>query len=857
MGCVYAVASSVTESLFCFDKFVVDQNDERLIGPDGPVHLGNKAFRVLGALIAQEGRLLTKDALFDDVWDGTTVGEAALTSVIKELRRALGDDPKQPRFIESVYGRGYRFIGIPTALPYSSGNAHNEPVRSQPAVFVAPTGILPSSGTLIGRTDEIATLDALLTAERVVSIVGAGGVGKTTTAIEIGRGRRTVYDDGVWFVELASVATADRVAEAVAKAMQIALPSGSNALSTLIERLRSRSCLLILDNCEHVLGAVADLVEAIEAQATGITFLTTSQEQLGIGAERVFRLSPFTDDLAAMLFITRAKAADMAFEPSDAEQDIIKQICQQLGGMPLAIEMAAARAPTLGCANILERLDDRFRVLGEGRRTAQPRHRTLSAALDWSFGLLNPRDATIFRRISVFVGSFSLDAAVATCVDAEVSAADVVDAIASLVAKSLLTIKSISGSTRYMLLETTRAYATIKLTEAGERNAIERQRAEWCTQFCGPIWSDFNARTSDADLLKRYAVDFDNIYAAIDWALSAEGNAELGLAIIAASSTLWDDRTLRRNLDIALPRVSATTPPLVHAKLLVSRSHVTMRFDPERSLTIVDDAIEAIRASSNDPVVHCDALLSKGAALWLTGRYAEARQVADEVIATTEGLPDSRLKAFALSLDGSLAAIEGDHERSAKRFDQAIGSLRLFGANGLANFWRSLSLRLLPGTDLDARIDRWRILLARIKPGEMYADAVTVAVATEFARKLGERGTPEDLVEAVSVARQFFKTGALAVQYHFILVMASISIKAGRTRDAAILLGYADARAQAIGDAPDPEFAELRTVLASKIEHEMLASYCEIGGTLGVNAVIRHTLGTAEHDDLPEAAKQL
>ena len=819
-----------------FAEFILDTNDERLIGADGPVHVGNKGYRVLHLLVASAGQLVTKDRLFDEVWPGTIVSESALTSVIKELRRALGDDPRAPRFIESVYGRGYRFVASPS---HESGEREEVPVSA--AALPEPG----DTGRLVGRQGEMGALVELLDTSRMVTIVGPGGVGKTSLATAFCRSSARRYDDGIWFVGLSDVASAEGVAEAIAAAMRLSLPIGPTAHDTLIDRLRSRRCLVILDNCEHVLDAVSRLAEDMVAQSRGVRLLLTSQEPTGIVAERVFRLTPLSAPGAAELFVARVRSKDDAFSIDDNTATAIDRICERLDNVPLAIEMAAARVPALGCAAILARLDDRFRVLVEGQRTSEPRHRTMLAALDWSHGLLSDRDKAVFRRLSVFAGSFSLDAATAVASDHDLIAFDVIDAVASLVAKSLLNAREEEGTTRYSLIETTHAFASIKLDDAGERATIARCHALHYAQVAKPMWSRFIGEVGDIELARHDAVEFPNLYRALDWAFAAGGDAELGLSIVADSASLWDDRLLDQRLRVAMPHISSATPAHIRARLLAAKAHVAMRLDLASAVDVVDDAVDAMLASVTDPVAICDALLNKGSALWLLGRYGEARRVADEAWALVEGAPESRIKAFAACLDAALLAVAGDRDAATARFDAAVASLRMLGAHGLANFWRSMALRLLPSPDRDHDIERWRVLLNRIRPGEMYAEGVTIVVANELGRRLADRGTPADLHEAVDLARLFFQTGALKHQHRFVLTMALVAAKAGRGEDAAALLGYATARLVATGDTRDHRAEQVRALLKPKLAPHMLEAWLETGAGFGANDVIARALGGA------------
>ena len=737
-----------------------------------------------------------------------------------------------------------QLVGPQTRETVASQGSDPQPARLATNLPFAPIA-------LVGREDDVQALETMIAAAPLVTVVGGGGVGKTSLSLEAVRSRIEAHEDGVWLTELAGVTDPARVAEIVAKAMHIELPVHQDAREALVDRLRRRRCLLLLDNCEHLIEAVAALAQDILAQAPEVKLVLTSQEPLGVAGEQVYRLAPLSRRDATELFVQRARASDPAFAPDPQERSAISAICRRLDGVPLAIEMAAVRAPALGCTAILERLDDRFRVLTGGRRTALPRHRTLLAALDWSHNLLSPRDATVFRRLGVFVGSFSLKAVAAIAADTEFDHGDVTEALASLVSKSLVTIRSRGERPRYQLAETPRAYALDRLAEAGELGELRLRHAQWYAEFAQPIWSDFISQISDETLLARYLPEFENVHSALDWAFGAEGDPELGARILAATACLWDDRSLKQRLDVAIPRLGDGTSPAVRAKLLAARAHVTMRLSPPAALKIVDEAVAAVRDGVGDPVALCDVLASKTAALWLTGRFAEARTVADEMAGLIAERPPSRIRTLALALNASLQVVEAGPNAGAPLFDQAIEELRGFGADGLANFWRWTSLRLIPTPDPDEDIHNFRALLARIRPGEMYAEPITLAVAKELAAKLARRGAPADLAEALGLAQVFFKAGALTLDPAFLMTMAEVAAKSGRAETGALIQGYVAGRHQAPADprlaaAIEHEAQVLQALLAEALGERRRAELAAHGARLGEALVVRLAAGEAE-----------
>ncbi len=818
-----------------FGSFTLDRADERLLGPAGPVHIGNKAYRVLDALIRAEGRLLTKDALFETVWDGTIVTESALTSVIKQLRRALGDETKQPRFIESVYGRGYRFVAT---------------LDDRDTCAVADeadtTGNIPApSSVIVGRSADMAAVSALLATGRTTTLVGPGGVGKTRMALELARREAAGFDDGSWLIELAGLKSGHQLAETVAKTMNVDLGGDSDATGLLVSRLQRRRCLIVLDNCEHLLEAVAGFAEAMRIGGAQATLLATSQEPLGVAGEQVHRLASLSGEAAVALFVERARAIDDSFVLDDRNRADVVAICEALDGLPLAVEMAAARVSSLGVAAVLARLGDRFRILTQGYRTARPRQQTLRATLEWSYGLLSETDAAVFRRLSVFSGSFSLDAASEICAGGEIDRFDVIDAISSLVAKSLVVVRRSSAGTRHALLETMRAFAAEKLAEADETGHFARAHADWYAGYMSPVWEAFNGPVSDDELLARYRVEMDNVYAALDWCYGPGGDAETGHLLLTATASLWGDRPLRRQHDIAFARIGVATPPGVRARLLTSKAHVLMRLNPQSAIPVADEAIAAARAALNEPWTLTDALCSKGFSYWFMGEMDAARRVADELREIVPPGRASRCGALARGLMACVAFRDKGMKAARPLFDEVVASLRSIGANGLANFWQSTALRFDTESDIDVQIDEWRDLVARIRPDDMYADQVATACSIELASRLARRGRPEDFDEATRLAQRFFRSGAEASDYRFFVPMTTLALHAGRPADAARMLGFiAHGRERSGGASVTREEVDrLHALVAAALDERTFADALDAGGHLDIDGAIRLALG--------------
>ena len=460
------------ERAISFGSFRLLPAQQLLMEGDTPVRLGSRALEILIALVERAGELVSKSELLSRVWPGTFVDENTLRVQIAGLRKALGDGQPGRRYVTNIPGRGYRFVA-----PVDLSEPGDGPVPKSTAA--QRTHNLPiSQARALGRGDAIGTLTHQLPKQRLITIVGAGGIGKTTVALAVAETLLQSYDDGVWFVDLAPLSDPRLVPGTLAAALGLAVER-ENEVSQLIGLLQHKAMLLVLDSCEHVVAGAAALAEQLLAGVPGLRILATSREPLRADGERVHRLSPLEvppdqtglsvpDAMAyssVQLFIERAAASVDGFQLSDADVPIVITICRKLGGVPLAIELAAARVDAFGIKQLAVLLDDRFRILNQGRRTAQPRHRSLDATLDWSYEFLPQTERALLRRLSVFANAFTLDAAVAQAGDDNM---DIVDSIANLVAKSLISADVGGPVVYYRLLDTTRAYAEQKLIESNE-----------------------------------------------------------------------------------------------------------------------------------------------------------------------------------------------------------------------------------------------------------------------------------------------------------------------------------------------------------------------------------------------------
>jgi predicted ATPase/DNA-binding winged helix-turn-helix (wHTH) protein len=518
---------------------------ERLLEKAGePLELGSRALDILITLVERAGEVVTHKELISRVWPDVIVEEANLRVHIAGLRKALGDGRDGARYVTNVIGRGYCLVApvirsasqrsIPQARPLVSDRLRQLPARLT---------------RMVGRDDTVRALSAQLMARRFVSIVGPGGMGKTTVAISIAHALIGDFEGAVFFVDLGALTDPGLVPTAVASALGIMMQAQDPFLR-LLAFLGDRRVLLLLDNCEHVIDAAAALAESVVSEAPQAHILATSREALRVEGEHVHLLYPLDGPLnevgltaaealtfpAVQLFMERAAASGDRSELSDADAPIVAGICRRLDGIALAIELAASRVSSCGIRGTAELLDSRFKLLWQGRRTALPRHQTLNAMLDWSYNLLHERDKLVLCRLSVFVGVFTLKAALSVA-GTEANDAEVADAVANLVAKSLISSTTIGESTYYQLLDTTQAYAAGKLTDYGEADNTARRHAIYYSTLLEH--DDIIQSVFDEHDLSGYAPHIGNVRAALGWALSDPGDVAVGIELVTWAAPLF------------------------------------------------------------------------------------------------------------------------------------------------------------------------------------------------------------------------------------------------------------------------------------------------------------------------------
>jgi len=561
---------------YAFGPFELSAARQLLTLNGQPVRLGSRAIMILSALLQRPGELVSKNDLLASAWPDTHVEEGNLRVHIAALRRALGDSSELPKYILNVAGRGYKFVG-----PVSREMSGPAPLEGfTPAIRVN----LPAQvANVIGRADVLDVLATLLEQSREVTIAGPGGIGKTTVAVALAHRLKHQFRSGAYFIDLAAVSSADNLPFAVASALRIAIDTERPAQS-LVAHLTRDEALLVFDNCEHVIDTAAHVTEAILRGCPGIRIVATSHEPLRMEGERVFRLAPFelppgADTLplrealllpAVELFVSHMLANDDALTIGDADVPFIVEICRRLDGLPLAIEIAASRVGTFGIAELAARLDDRFGILTGGRRTAATRHQTLSNMLDWSHDNLGERDRVVLRRLSVFAGEFSIDAAALVAGDERVNQSSATDAVMSLARKSLLMQGARDGASSFRMLDSTRIYAQDKLATAGEVKRVRELHVHYLCDVLRKAETAWNMTPIPAwtETYKRY---IDDIRTALSWSFGPDGDAEGGIVLTGLSLPLAMQLGLhdefRERMFLAIEYAGRLPKPLVVPEL--------------------------------------------------------------------------------------------------------------------------------------------------------------------------------------------------------------------------------------------------------------------------------------------------
>ncbi len=848
---------------YAFGDWRLVPSERRLSRGETPVKLGGRAYETLLALIERRDRTVSKDELLDTVWPRLVVEENNLQVQVGTLRKLLGHPA-----IATIPGRGYRFtlmVSVEGDLPGSPGALESRPATTGAPVVVPPrlTNLPERLPELIGRDTEVALLCTLLQEHDVVTVAGAGGIGKTRLAQQAAAELVDRYSGGVWWVELATLGEAAELPGAVNRALGVQVIGGRDAIDGVVAALRTGPALLVLDNAEHLLEAVAGFVHALRERSPATKVLLTSQELLRLPNEHVLRMTtlglPTAETLeaargsgAVALFVARARAVDPAFQLSAETFGPVVEICGRLDGIALAIELAAARVRLLGLIGLRDRLDERFRVLTAGSRAVLRRHQTLRAGLEWSHSLLTAAEQTVFRRLGVFTGGFALEAAQQVADDEAVDAWDVLEHLGALVDKSLVVVEG-DVVPRYRLLETTRLYALEQLAAAGETDAVlERHGRSMAELLYVDPGSGAMAGWKPAERVRR-AAEIDNLRAALNWAgQRADDTLAVQLAV-AAMPSFYFTYAVADYAERVLPlraRIGPTLPAPLQAAFWLSLAFMSRTSASAAGWDAATRALDAYRALGQ-PVGHFSAIVQL---LAIGARRASsmdlAALVADADRIESDEFPPLLRRNFCWARY-RWEMSRGNHEAAHASLLRGLAIPEVEGDPR----WR-IGLLVFEGANLADT----EIALGRVEDGERRARAAlegldaTGCTANIVGHVMDTQMLALALLgrndEAIALGRR--ARPLLEREGDDLRLLDALALAAsgqGRHSDAALVAGYTDAAKEHNGERRWPNQQAYRdriqTQLAAALPPQTLAALLGQGRALSRDAAFSHAFGSA------------
>ena len=664
-----------------FASFELQPDERRLLDAGVPVAVSPRAFDLLVALVERAGHLVTKDELLERVWPKVIVEEAALQMQISALRKILGREA-----IVTVTARGYR-------LALEAACVGVEDVFGAPA----QTHNLPQPlSSFVGRDQQLVELKGLLRKTRLLTLTGSGGCGKTRLAMHTAAELTGEYPDGVWLVEFAALADPQLVPDAVARAFGLKEQPGKALAQTIADHLASRNLLLVLDNAEHVLEASAQLSHALLGACPALRILATSRERLGIVGELTYRVPSLAmpdaeqaatpEQLAhcesACLFIERAQLQQPHFIVTTANAPALASICRRLDGIPLAIELAAARVRLMPVEEVSRRLDQRFELLTGGSRTALPRHRTLRSLIDWSYDLLNGSEQELLCRVSIFAGGWTLEAAQSVCTGNGIDEKHVLDLLTSLADKSLVHARDARGETRYELLETVRHYARDRLWDRGDEPRLSHRHFDCMLALAEK--AEARLKSGDQQIwLERLETEHENLRAALSWSHADEGRTVNGLRLASSLGWFWSTRGHysegRRWLSNLIAAVPGGQADSVRAYALRGASSLASnQGDYAEAERLNEEALVIFRGVGDRNGI-AQVLNNMATDACAHGNYAAARLMLDESMTIRMELGDQHGVSLVLCNLGVIALDLENFEEARSVFERGLAIQRTLG----------------------------------------------------------------------------------------------------------------------------------------------------------------------------------
>ncbi|MGA8574444.1 MAG: helix-turn-helix domain-containing protein [Candidatus Cybelea sp.] len=708
------------------------------------------------------------------------------------------------------------------------------PDEAMQGVIASPLHNLPSQlSTLIGREAVVAEVGQLAETHRLVTLLGTGGVGKTRLALQVAANVISGWRDGTWLVEFAPISDPAGVVDSVARVLRVAESSTRSKIESVVEALKRQQLLLVLDNCEHVIAQSREVAVAILHACPNVHIIATSREALHVAGERIYRVPSleYPDGAvtnsadaagyaAVALFADRAHAADRTFNINDENVAPVAEICRRLDGIPLAIELAAARVNVLSSSQLAQMLEERLRILTRGDRTAAARQQTMRGTIDWSHDLLAVPERAMFRRLGIFAGGWTLEAVESVCDGAPLSPDSTLDVLSSLVEKSLAVAESAIRGKRFKLLESTRAFALERLDASGERDTVARRHAQWVATFFEEAADAYSTRPF-SQWLTAVEPEMDNARAAMDWALGQGDDTTLAGRI--AGSPPWRSTATyaeqRRWVEAVLARLDGSENPTIEARLWLTLSRHT---DGNRSIEAAQRAIVLFERMGDRPRV-ASSLTCLAEGQLHTGRLAEGKATIVRALGLLRSLGLTRSSLYAWSLNRS-ALIElalGEHNNARSLLGESIALCEILGDNHASFVARDAladlefvegnlrrALALVEETAQIARQERDPFLLANACMNE-----------TALRISLGEF---EEAQSSAWESFELFRRLRSPIRLgHAIDSVAILAARNGDLRCAARLRGYVDASHNAIGYRSEPLDRRVQEIFISLLREQL------------------------------------
>ncbi len=686
-----------TRCLYEIGPLRLDPEARVLTHAGAPLALGARAVAVLAALVGQAQEYVSKSAILDAAWPGLVVEEANLAVQISAIRRALARVPGGDGWIETLARRGYRFVGPVVTIA--------DPRAPTAALDRTRTNLPQLLTSFVGRERELAEIKQRLPSTRMLTLTGSGGIGKTRLVLQAAAEVREAYRDGVWFVDLSPLVDPTLVPSVVAQVLRVKEAGDKPLIESLSERLRKQELLLILDNCEQVLAAVADLAEALLGATAKVTLVATSREPLHVGGEQVYPVAALpvpgrTADAkgiarsdAVQLFVERARAHRPSFDLEGPRARAVADICVRLDGIPLALELAAARVAVLPVEQIERLLDQRFRLLTSGSGSDVPRHQTLRAMLDWSYDLLNEKERLLLARFSVFAGGFTLAAAEVVAVGDPIAKDDVVYLLIALVEQSLVVADE--DGDRYRMLETVREYAREKLNVSGGAESVRNRHRDFFLMLAEEAEPKMMG-AEQAAWLQRLENEHENLRAALDWSLM-QAESSGGLRLCGALARFWHVRGHfsegRECCARVLNNPGAKERTVERAKVLNSAGGLAhLQGDYPAARRWYEERLSIARELENKTGIAA-ALTNLGSVVRAQGDIPIARAMYEEALSFRQELGDRALIAGLLNNLGTLVREMGDTSGARAMYEESLAIKRELGdKQGIANTLNNLGL---------------------------------------------------------------------------------------------------------------------------------------------------------------------